>query len=153
MKYSEELLSWEELSTNLLYAILQLRMDVFVVEQDCPYLDTDDKDQLSHHLVFTSSSEQVIAYSRIVPPGVSYPKYCSIGRVVSARSVRRQGMGITLMQASIQACEKLFPNTSIKISAQCYLQKFYERFGFTIVGDEYLEDDIPHIAMVLISGH
>jgi len=141
-------LSFEQLSLEQLYATMRLRQEVFVVEQDCSYLDADGKDQLSYHLLIYIKDE-LAAYTRLVPPGVSYEDFASIGRVVNAEKFRGQGIGKTLMETSIETCKKLFPNTDIKISAQCYLQKFYSEFGFEDLGIRYDEDGIPHMAMML----
>jgi ElaA protein len=137
---------FEELSPYQLYAILQLRNEVFVVEQNCVFQDADDKDQNSYHLMgFTNN--KLIAYTRLVPPGEIYD-YPSIGRVVTSSSVRRSGAGKELMQQSIDAVYKLFGVRPIKIGAQLYLKKFYESFGFEHAGEVYLEDGIEHIYMV-----
>lgn len=140
--------TFDELTLSQLYKIMVLRQEVFVVEQDCPYLDADNKDQVSHHLCLWSDDDQLLAYARLLPKGVSYPEYASIGRVVSSQSVRKAGLGKVLMQAAIEHCNRLFSEDSIKISAQCYLIRFYEGFGFQTTGDEYLEDNLPHIAMI-----
>ena len=138
--------SFNELNAHQLYAILQLRNEVFVVEQNCVFQDADDKDQLSFHLMGLRDN-QLIAYTRIVPPGVIY-KEASIGRVVTSHSVRGSGAGKELMQQSIESIYELFGKTAIKIGAQVYLQKFYEELGFEKCSDLYLEDDIPHIHMI-----
>lgn len=135
-----------ELTSYELYAILQLRNEVFVVEQNCVFQDADDKDQSSFHLM-GFSYKKLIAYTRLVPAGVSYEQV-SIGRVVTSPSVRRLGAGKELMQRSIDTVYKIFGVQPIKIGAQLYLKKFYESFGFKQVGDIYLEDGIEHIYMV-----
>ena len=136
------------LSTTELYQILQLRNEVFIVEQNCPFQDLDDKDFECYHLLgFDGDAQQVLAYTRIVPPGVSYPE-ASIGRVVTAPQARGEGIGKELMQKSIVLLFELYGEVSIKIGAQLYLKKFYESFGFQQVGEMYLEDDIEHILMV-----
>ena len=140
--------SFSELTTDELYEIMALRQEVFVVEQNCPYLDADGKDQLSWHLLGFDKAEKLIAYARIAPKGVPYENYISIGRIVSAPSVRGKGVGKRLIIESLNTIEKLFNRQAIKISAQCYLIKFYISFGFETVGEEYLEDNIPHIAMI-----
>jgi len=138
--------SFSELELQQLYAILQLRNEVFVVEQNCVFQDADDKDQKAYHLMgFTEN--KLIAYTRIVPPGVIY-KDASIGRVVTSPLVRGNGAGKLLMQQSIDHTYKLFGKISIKIGAQLYLQKFYEGLGFEKCSEIYLEDDIPHIHMI-----
>ena len=141
-------LAYTDLNAEELYTAMQLRQEVFVVEQNCPYLDADGKDQYGYHL-FLYEEDQLKAYARLLPEGVSYDNYSSIGRVVSAKSARGKGYGIQLMNEAIRQCRILFPGSPIKISAQCYLQEFYEGFGFHAVGESYLEDDIPHVAMIL----
>ena len=142
-----ELKSWGEISRDELYEMLQLRSEVFVVEQDCPYQDLDDKDQQCLHL-WARDERGMMSHARIVPKGVSYESYASIGRVVSSPKVRGAGIGHELMERSVAACLKHFPGDDIKISAQQYLIRFYEKFGFETTGDGYLEDNIPHIAMI-----
>ena len=136
---------FHELTLEELYAILQLRSKVFIVEQNCIYNDVDGKDQLAWHLIATEEGN-LIAYTRILSPGVVYTDP-SIGRVVISPSKRSSGLGRELMNRSIGHCEKLFGNTSITLSAQVYLKKFYESLGFFAVGDEFLDDGIPHIEM------
>ena len=125
---------------------MQLRNEVFVVEQNCVFQDADDKDQESYHLMGFDKSK-LVAYTRIVPPGVIYPE-ASIGRVVTSPSVRGSGAGKILMQQSIQSVYDLFSKFPIKIGAQLYLKAFYESFGFVQSSDVYLEDGIEHIYMV-----
>jgi ElaA protein len=134
-----------ELTLDELYSILQLRSKVFIVEQNCIYNDPDGKDQVAWHLMGTEK-DQLIAYSRILPPGVTYSDP-AIGRVVTSPSKRKSGLGRELMNRSIKHCEHLFGKTSITLSAQAYLKKFYESLGFFAIGDEYLDDGIPHIKM------
>jgi len=141
--------TFNQLSLDELYDLLQLRQDVFVVEQDCPYLDADGKDKLSHHILGKDKSNKIQACTRIVPPGISYREYVSIGRVVTSKESRGSGAGKALMKFSIDQCKIIFPENKIKISAQTYLNKFYTDLGFVKIGAEYLEDDIPHQAMIL----
>lgn len=136
---------FEDLSLNELYDMMNLRQEVFVVEQDCPYIDADYKDQKSIH-VNAYFNEKLIAHTRIVYPGVSYQE-ASIGRVVSHPKFRGTGLGKELMLKSIEALEQNF-GSSCRISAQTYLIKFYKQFGFEISSEEYLEDDLPHIQML-----
>ncbi len=136
---------FESLTINELYSILQLRNEVFVIEQNCIYPDLDNKDQIAMHLM-CFDKDQLIAYTRLLPPGVSYSNP-SITRVVTAASVRKTGVGKELMRQSIDHCKNLYGNTDITLSAQHYLKKFYEAFGFKAVGDLYLEDGIEHIKM------
>jgi len=137
---------FNELDNHELYEILTLRSKVFVVEQKCIYLDTDDKDQKSWHL-YGYIDHKLIAYSRILPPGISYDE-ASIGRVVTDPEYRNNGYGIDLMKLAIEKTKSQFNVSLIKISAQCYLLKFYTELGFTTSSDEYLEDDIPHVEMI-----
>ena len=138
---------FQQLTLQQLYDILQLRQEVFVVEQDCPYLDADDKDQKAWHLM-QYQDQKLIAYTRLLPMGVSYTNYAAIGRVVTSPSVRRAGYGKRLMETSLKQMEAIFPNHPIKISAQCYLLKFYQELNFHPIGEEYLEDGIPHVQMI-----
>lgn len=140
---------FNELSLVQLYALLALRQEVFVVEQDCPYLDADGKDQQAYHLMGFDDSGRLVAYARLLPRGISYPEYSSIGRVITAEKIRGKGMGKRLMEESIHRCLQLYEGDRIKISAQIYALPFYQSLGFEPVGEEYLEDDIPHIGMVL----
>ncbi|MCL7762058.1 GNAT family N-acetyltransferase [Polaribacter sp. Z014] len=137
--------SFSELNTTELYSILQLRSEVFVVEQDCVYQDVDFKDQKALH-VFGLKDHKIVAYTRIFKPG-DYFKNASIGRVVVAASERKYGFGHDLLKASIKAIKDDFKVDKITISAQKYLKKFYETHQFIQVGEEYLEDGIPHIRM------
>jgi ElaA protein len=136
---------FQELNTTELYNILQLRAEVFVVEQDCVYQDLDFKDQKALH-VFGLKENKIIAYTRIFKPG-DYFKNASIGRVIVEENQRKYGYGHDLMKASITAIKDHFNVAIITISAQVYLRKFYEYHGFKKVGDAYLEDGIPHIRM------
>ncbi|HEY4936965.1 MAG TPA: GNAT family N-acetyltransferase, partial [Puia sp.] len=129
-----------------LYNILQLRNEVFIVEQNCPYQDCDNKDLYAWHLMGVRE-DKLLAYSRLLAPGISYSE-SSIGRIVSSPSSRKTGMGKKLMQESIQQVRNLFHTDTIRIGAQLYLQKFYESFGFIKDGEIYLEDNIPHILML-----
>jgi ElaA protein len=129
-----------------LYAVLQLRNEVFVVEQNCVFQDADDKDQASHHLMAWQEGK-LVAYTRLLPPGLGYEQ-ASIGRVVTSPAVRRSGIGKELMERSIRAVEELFGKGPIKIGAQLYLQQFYQSFGFIRVSEVYLEDGIQHIYMM-----
>lgn len=141
-------LSFSELSSDELYEIIALRVAIFVVEQDCPYQDLDGKDQKALHCVARKDGE-LVAYTRLLPQGLQYEQYAAIGRVVTAQSVRGQGAGKKIMTYSIEQCQAHFPNQAIKISAQSHLDKFYGGLGFQSTGDNYLEDGIPHQAMIL----
>lgn len=136
-----------ELTPHELYAIIQLRNEVFVVQQNCVYQDADNKDQASYHLMGWKD-DKLITYSRIIPPGMAYAEP-SIGRVVTSPSVRGNGIGKMLMEESIDQVYKLFDTVSIKIGAQVYLLQFYSSLGFKQTSDIYLEDGIEHIEMIL----
>jgi ElaA protein len=139
---------FNDLNTTELYQILQLRNEVFIVEQNCPFQDLDDKDFKCCHLIgFDTDSQKIMAYTRILPSGVSYEE-ASIGRVVTSPQARRGGIGKELMQKSIELLEELYGGVSIKIGAQYYLKKFYESFGFQQVEEIFLEDGIEHILMI-----
>ena len=137
---------FSELSQHELYAILRLRSEVFVVEQNCVFLDMDDKDQQCWH-VSGWQNDQLIAYTRLVPPGLAYPEP-SIGRVVTSPAVRKLGAGRKLMQYSIEKIFSIYGKQPIKIGAQLYLKNFYESLGFSQSGKKYLEDGIEHIEML-----
>lgn len=139
--------TFEELSNVELYKIMQLRMAVFSVEQNCAYQDADGKDFKSLHLTGLDLSGDILVYSRIVPAGISF-KEVSIGRVISSEKARGTGAGKELMKKSMEIIEKQFGKVPVRIGAQCYLIKFYSSFGFKISGEEYLEDNIPHIEML-----
>jgi len=142
-----EVKKFEALSVDEFYAILQLRADVFVVEQRCAYQDLDGKDQKALHIIGTKNTK-VVAYTRIFKPGGNTLK-CIIGRVVVRDSERSHGYGRMIMRASIEAVNSYFKDTTVQLSAQSYLRKFYKSLGFREVGEEYLEDGIPHIKMIL----
>jgi ElaA protein len=138
---------FDDLTPGELYACLQLRNEVFVVEQDCVFQDADDKDQECFHLMGWKG-KKLIAYTRIAPAGICYEEI-SIGRVVTSPSARRKGLGRELMLKSIDRAHSLFgKGSAIKIGAQLYLKKFYESFGFRQISDVYMEDGIEHIKML-----
>lgn len=137
--------SYQELNKDELYKILQLRSEIFVVEQDCVYQDIDFKDQKALHIIGIKN-DKIIAYTRIFKPG-DYFKNSSIGRVVVDAKERQFGYGHQLMEVSIKAIKDYFKVDTITISAQKYLTKFYESHQFKQIGEEYLEDGIPHIRM------
>lgn len=137
---------FSELNVAELYKILQLRSQVFVVEQQCAYQDCDGKDVESFHLTGWRHDE-LIAYCRIIPKGISYTDAVSIGRVLAAPSVRRKNIGKLLMAKALEEVQNLFGNVPLKISAQVYLRHFYESFAFITKGEAYFEDGIEHIAM------
>ncbi|WP_337841492.1 GNAT family N-acetyltransferase [Rheinheimera sp.] len=140
---------FHELSAETLYQILQLRVDVFVVEQNCPYPELDGKDLLpgTVHL-YLHNAQKVLAYARILPPGASYPDTPSLGRICVAQSARQLALGKELVRRAMELAAQHWPATPIRISAQCYLQRFYESFGFIACSEAYLEDNIPHLEML-----
>ncbi|WP_240336984.1 GNAT family N-acetyltransferase [Rufibacter psychrotolerans] len=135
-----------ELTPQELYDLLQLRSAVFVVEQNCVFLDPDGLDAQCHHLLFYQGST-LEAYARLLPAGVSYPER-SIGRIITSAAVRGTGVGQQLVQKAIDETHRLFGPGAIKIGAQLYARKFYERFGFVQSSDVYDEDGIDHIKMI-----
>lgn len=137
---------FDELDIGELYKILQLRSEVFVVEQDCVYQDIDGKDQSALH-VLGFVNEQLVAYTRVFPPG-AYFDQAAIGRVVVHKDHRKKHLGHKILEASIKAIDDEFKTSSIKLSAQTYLLKFYKEHGFESTGQGYLEDGIPHIGMI-----
>ena len=147
-KIEYKLITFLNLNPDQLY---ELRIEVFVVEQTCIYQDLDGKDKHGFHLLGYTQGEhpKLVSYARLLPQNVSYDHYVSIGRVIVDKSIRQSKEGYVLMKNAIKYCEELWPLKSIKISAQAHLLKFYSNCGFVPVGDIYLEDDIPHIGMVL----
>ena len=138
-------LPFNELTGKDVYDMLYLRNLVFVMEQDCLYLDTDQKDFHAWHLLGRHEGN-VVAYARLLPAGISYNEL-SIGRVVCAPEVRRTGVGRRLMTQAIADMQRIYGYGAIRISAQCYLEQFYRDFGFESEGETYLEDGLPHIEM------
>lgn len=137
--------TFNQLTTNELYDLLQLRSEVFVVEQDCVYQDIDGTDEKALH-VLGFKNDRIVAYTRIFKPG-DYFHQASIGRVVVKQNERQYKYGYDIMEASIKAVKNYFNVTQIKISAQVYLKTFYKNLGFIENGKEYFEDGIPHIEM------
>ena len=138
--------TFKELTTQELYDVLQIRAEIFVVEQDCVYQDLDGKDQKALH-VLGYKSGKIVAYTRVFKPG-DYFKEASIGRVVVKENERQHKYGYAIMKASIEAIKNHYNETAIRISAQTYLRRFYGNLEFKEVGEEYLEDGIPHIHMI-----
>ena len=138
--------AFEELSLDEFHDIIQLREIVFVVEQDCPYLDVDGKDKEALH-VFGEYEGNIVATTRILKPGKSYDEV-AIGRVVTSPTVRGMGMGKQLMEESMKFVNRHFGKVPVRISAQTYLLRYYKSFGFIETGEEYLEDNIPHFEML-----
>ena len=141
-----EIKTFDELTPLELYQILELRNNVFVVEQNCAYLDTDGCDQKAHHLLIWKD-EVLAAYTRIIKPGIKY-ETSSIGRVVVHAKYRNLKLGHLLMKHAVKAVEEIHKTGTITISAQAHLQRFYSKHGFETVSEEYMEDDIPHVKMV-----
>ncbi|MBH12507.1 MAG: GNAT family N-acetyltransferase [Leeuwenhoekiella sp.] len=141
-----EIKAFNELTLNSLYEVLQLRAEVFVVEQNCPYQDVDGKDQKAMHIL-GYHKEQLVAYTRVFKPGYYFDN-ASIGRVVVKENARQYGFGKDIMKASIAFIEDTLDLSTIELSAQTYLKKFYNDLGFKEIGEGYLEDNIPHIRMI-----
>lgn len=142
-------LSFSQLTTQQLYELLKLRVDVFVVEQNCPYPELDDKDTQANvfHLI-GYQQQKIVACARLLPAGISYPNV-SIGRVTTKAEARGTGLGHQLLQQALDNCQALWPNQDIEIGAQQHLAKFYQSYGFNQTSAMYLEDGIPHIDMKL----
>ena len=139
--------SFQELTPDELYDILALRQTVFVVEQDCAYLDADGWDRRSRHLYTRDASGLMVAYLRLVEPGVKYAEP-SIGRVITHPSVRRTGLGRELMAEGLRGADEHYPGAGVRIGAQKWAERFYRSLGFESVGHEFIEDDIPHVEML-----
>lgn len=139
---------WGELSTDLLYQLLRLRSEVFVVEQACLFPDMDGLDPQCEHLCGTDMDGTVVAYARLLPPGLKHPE-AALGRVVTAAAVRGSGAGRELMQQALAGCGARYPGHAVRIGAQQRLERFYGELGFVTVSRPYLEDGIWHIDMLL----
>jgi ElaA protein len=142
-----EWLAFAVLSPKDLYDILALRQEVFVVEQHCPFLDADGRDENALHLLGRDARGTLLAYLRLVEPGVRFPEP-SIGRVITHASIRRMGIGRELMRRGLAKAAEIYSGRSVMISAQMYLEEFYAGFGFSRSGARYDEDGIPHIDMI-----
>lgn len=138
---------FDQLTLDQLHELLYFRQEVFVIEQNCPYLDIDGLDPYSWHLLGRNSAGKLVAYLRVVPPGRKFEDP-SIGRVVTSKEVRGRGIGRELMRRAIEKSEELFPNSSLRLSAQLYARGFYQSFGFSQVSEPYDEDGILHIDMI-----
>lgn len=147
MSLQWNLLTFKELTTKQLYEILQVRQQVFIVEQNCFYVDCDEKDFKCLHLC-VRDNDKLVAYLRIAPPGIIY-KEVSIGRVLTGAEIRATGLGKELMKKALEIITEKFPSHSIKIMAQSYLIKFYEGFGFKKISESFMEDGIPHNYMII----
>ncbi|MGL4996166.1 MAG: GNAT family N-acetyltransferase [Deefgea sp.] len=139
--------TFTEFDTATLFQYLRLRQQVFIVEQNCAYPDMDDLDEVSTHLLGWSG-ETLVACLRLVPPGLKYPEP-SIGRVIAAPEMRGTGLGYQLIQAGLKGASEQYPESGNRIGAQSHLQNFYARHGFVTVSDEYDEDGILHVDMLL----
>ena len=137
----------DEMDAHTLYDILELRMRVFIIEQQCFYEELDHKDHDATHVYAKDDSGKIVAYLRVLGHGISFDEV-SIGRVVVHPEARKDGLGRVLMHKGIEVVKTLYGDTPIRISAQAYLQKFYKSLGFIAVSDIYLEDDIPHLDMM-----
>lgn len=146
MKLRWEWKRFNDLTADEVYTILCVRQQVFVLEQECLYLDADGKDRFGFHLM-GFDGEEVVAYARILDAGVSYPEV-SMGRILTTDAVRGTGAGMELMEVGLGKIAEHYGNVPIRISAQTYLLAFYEKFGFRSTGKEYLEDEIPHTEMI-----
>ncbi|MGY0693647.1 GNAT family N-acetyltransferase [Virgibacillus sp. FSP13] len=138
--------SFQEIPAEELYQLIKARIDVFVVEQTCPYEELDNNDQDAIHY-FLKIDDEVAAYVRILPKGLKYPE-ASIGRVLVVKKFRGNGYAKQIMQKAIAFVRDEWKENKIKIQAQEYLQHFYASFGFEQISDVYLEDDIPHVDMI-----
>lgn len=149
MKLHWTLKRFDELATHELYALLRLRSEVFVVEQDCPYLDADGKDlhPEARHLLGRDASGELAAYLRLLPAGLSYDEP-SFGRVVTSPRHRGQGLGDEMVQVALQRMGELWPGRPVRIGAQAHLTGYYGKHGFAVDSDEYDEDGIPHREML-----
>lgn len=146
MNLTHKVKAFQDLNVGELYELLRLRSEVFVVEQNCVFLDLDDKDQQCFHLLLFADGT-LAAYSRLVPAGLSYPEI-AIGRVVTSPAFRGCGLGKKVMELAIQSCQKLFGPNDIRIGAQTYALPFYTSLGFIPYGEPYDEDGIEHVEMV-----
>lgn len=138
---------FQDLSKIELYRIMELRQEVFIVEQNCAYLDADKLDFKSFHLMGCNGYNDLLAYARILPPGLAYPEV-SIGRILTSQKIRRMGYGKILMEKALNEIQLIYGNIPIKIQAQTYLNEFYKNFGFESVSESYIYDNIPHTDMI-----
>lgn len=143
--------TFDQLSADELHDIIQLRINIFVVEQNCPYPELDGKDRKAYHFYGQNDEGRIVAYTRIFAPG-DYYELAAIGRVVVDSKHRGDGTGYALMKGTIRNMKELFGDLEIRIGAQKYLVDFYEKLGFTNTEEEYVEDGIPHVYMIRKSG-
>lgn len=142
-----EIKSFDQLTNSELYEVLRLRAEVFIVEQECVYQDLDGKDQKALHVI-GKTDQKLVAYARIFKAGDYFEQAC-IGRILVAPDSRSSGLGKEIVGAAVDAIREVYKEDKIKLSAQSYLQNFYAELGFEPTGNEYLEDGIPHIAMII----
>ncbi len=147
MNIGWECLRFEELTTAALYTVLRARQDVFILEQQCFYNDFDGYDEGALHLLGWSDEGHLLAYLRIIAPGVKFPEY-SLGRVLSTKAGRGNGAGRALLAEALRRTDLLYPGQRCRIGAQRYLEAFYTSFGFQKLGEPYVEDGIAHLDML-----
>ena len=147
MKFEHQVKSFQELSLEEFHDIIALRIQIFIIEQNCPYQEVDGKDKLAHHLFFKNEMDEIIAVTRILPQGISY-KEVAIGRVVVHEDYRGTGLGNQLMADSMNFVRDKYGEVPVRLSAQKHLENYYGNHGFKSTGKEYLEDGIPHVEML-----
>ena len=147
MNFKKNVAHYSKLSIDHFHDIIALRINIFVIEQDCPYQDLDGKDKLAYHLFYTNNKDDVIAATRILPQSISYAEV-SIGRVVVDKDCRGLGMGDLIMEESMNFVQAKFGKVNVRLSAQKHLENYYGKHGFASTGKEYLEDGIPHVEML-----
>ncbi len=147
MKFEHQVKSFQELSLEEFHDIIALRIQIFIIEQNCPYQEVDGKDKLAHHLFFKNEMDEIIAVTRILPQGISYEEV-AIGRVVVHEEYRGTGLGNQLMADSMNFVKDKYGEVPVRLSAQKHLENYYGNHGFKSTGKEYLEDGIPHVEML-----
>lgn len=147
MKFEHQVKSFQELSLEEFHDIIALRIQIFIIEQNCPYQEVDGKDKLAHHLFFKNEMDEIIAVTRILPQGISYEEV-AIGRVVVHEEYRGTGLGNQLMADSMNFVRDKYGEVPVRLSAQKHLENYYGNHGFKSTGKEYLEDGIPHVEML-----
>lgn len=147
MKFEHQVKSFQELSLEEFHDIIALRIQIFIIEQNCPYQEVDGKDKLAHHLFFKNEMDEIIAVTRILPQGISYTEV-AIGRVVVHEDYRGTGLGNQLMADSMNFVRDKYGEVPVRLSAQKHLENYYGNHGFKSTGKEYLEDGIPHVEML-----
>ena len=147
MKFEHQVKSFQELSLEEFHDIIALRIQIFIIEQNCPYQEVDGKDKLAHHLFFKNEMDEIIAVTRILPQGISFEEV-AIGRVVVHEEYRGTGLGNQLMADSMNFVRDKYGDVPVRLSAQKHLENYYGNHGFKSTGKEYLEDGIPHVEML-----